>query len=81
MAKIKVTEYHGQGYIYDNGDIPTCSFCGDNAEDTIIHAGDYSGEHICESEECMHSYMGQNVWIKPFEKVEIEVDEEDVVEW
>ena len=28
MAKVKVVEYHGKGYIYNNGDIPTCDFCG-----------------------------------------------------
>ena len=78
MAKVKVTEYHGQGYIYDNGDIPVCDFCGVGADSEIIHSGDYSGQHICEGEECMQSYMSQNVWIKPFEAVIKEVDEDDI---
>ena len=38
-----VTEYHGKGYIYDNGEIPTCDFCGVGADEEIIrHRG------ICE---------------------------------
>ena len=78
MPKIKVTEYHGQGYIYDNGDIPVCDFCGVGADSEIIHSGDYSGQHICEGEECMQSYMSQNVWIKPFEAVIKEVDEDEI---
>ena len=77
MAKVKVIEYHGPGYIYDNGDVPTCDFCGIGADEKIIHAGDYSGQHICESEECANEYMSQNIWISPFEVKEIEVEEED----
>ena len=65
----KVIEYHGQGYIYDDGDIPTCSFCGVGADTEIIHSGDYSGQHICEGEECASEYMSQNIWINPFEQV------------
>ena len=78
MVKVKVTEYHGQGYIYDNGDIPACDFCGVGADSEIIHSGDYSGQHICEGEECMQSYMSQNIWINPFEAVIKEVDEDDI---
>ena len=78
MAKVKVTEYHGKGYIYNNGDIPTCDFCGVGADNEIIHSGDYSGQHICEGEECMQSYMSENIWINPFEAVIKEVDEDDI---
>lgn len=66
-------EYHGHGYIYDDGDIPTCSFCGNTAEDGIIHSGDYSGEHICEDSSCAVEYMNQNILINPFEVKEVEV--------
>ena len=79
MAKIKVTEYHGHGYIYDNGDIPTCDFCGVGANEEIIHSGDYSGQHICESQECAKEYMSENIWINPFEAKEVEIEEEE--EW
>ncbi len=79
MAKIKVTEYHGHGYIYDNGDVPECSFCGTTAETDIIHSGDYSGQHICESEECCVQYMNENILINPFEAKEVEIEEEE--EW
>ena len=79
MAKIKVTEYHGHGYIYDNGDIPTCDFCGVGANEEIIHSGDYSGQHICESQECANEYMSENIWINPFEAKEVEIEEEE--EW
>ena len=77
MPKIKVTEYHGHGYIYDNGDIPTCDFCGVGADTDIIHSGDYSGQHICESQECANEYMSQNIWINPFEAKEVEIEEEE----
>ena len=77
MAKKTVTEYHGHGYIYDNGDIPTCNFCGATAEDEIIHSGDYSGQHICEGKECAIEYMSQNIWINPFEAKEVKIEEED----
>ena len=77
MKKIR-KEYHASGYIYDDGDVPTCSFCGTTAETDIIHSGDYSGEHICEGEECMHSYMAQNVWTKPFEVKEVEIEVCDI---
>ena len=79
MPKIKVTEYHGHCYIYDNGDIPTCDFCGVGADTDIIHSGDYSGQHICESQECANEYMSQNIWINPFEAKEVEIEEEE--EW
>ena len=74
MAIKTVIEYHGHGYIYDNGDIPTCGFCGEGADTTIIHSGDYSGEHICESEGCCVEYMNQNILINPFEVTEEEID-------
>ena len=73
MKKI-VKEYHGSGYIYDDGYVPTCGFCGTTADTEIIHSGDYSGEHICEGEECMQSYMSQNIWINPFEVKEREIE-------
>ena len=73
MKKI-VKEYHGSGYIYDDGDVPTCGFCGTTADTEIIHSGDYSGEHICEGVECMQSYMSQNIWINPFEAKEREIE-------
>ena len=65
----KVIEYHGHGYIYNDGTIPTCDFCGIGADTEIIHSGDYSGQHICEGEECANEYMSQNIWISPFEQV------------
>ena len=77
MAKKKVIEYHGHGYIYDDGDIPTCNYCGEGADNTIIHSGDYSGQHICESQECANEYMSQNIWINPFEAKEVEIEEEE----
>ena len=77
MTKKKVIEYHGHGYIYDDGDIPTCGFCGVGADEEIIHSGDYSGQHICESQECANEYMCQNIWINPFEAKEVEIEEED----
>ena len=79
MAKKKVIEYHAKGYIYDNGDIPTCGFCGVGADKEIVHSGDYSGQHICESQECANEYMSQNIWINPFEAKEVEIEEEE--EW
>ena len=79
MAKKKVIEYHAKGYIYDNGDIPTCDFCGVGANEEIIHSGDYSGQHICESQECANEYMSENIWINPFEAKEVEIEEEE--EW
>jgi len=77
MTKKKVIEYHGHGYIYDDGDIPTCGFCGVGADEEIIHSGDYSGQHICEGEECCIEYMNQNILINPFEAKEVETEEED----
>ena len=74
MAKKIIIEYHGHGYIYDDDDVPCCSFCGTSAEDTTIHSGDYSGEHICESQGCCVEYMNQNILTNPFEKVEKEID-------
>ena len=77
MAKKTVIEYHGSGYIYDNGDIPTCDFCGVGADTEIIHSVDYSGQHICESEGCCVEYMNQNILINPFERIEKEIEEEE----
>ena len=74
MAKKIIKEYHGKGYIYDDGDIPECYFCGATAENEYIHAGDYSGQHICEGRECMYEYMSQNIWVNPFEVKVIEMD-------
>ena len=76
MAKKKIIEYHAKGYIYNDGDIPTCDFCGVGADKEIVHSGDYSGQHICEGEECMYEYMSQNIWIEPFEAKEVEVDDD-----
>ena len=76
MVNNKVIEYHGQGYIYDDGVIPTCDFCGIGADTEIIHSGDYSGQHICEGEECANEYMSQNLYINPFEKVIKETNNE-----
>ena len=77
MAKKTVIEYHAKGYIYDNGDIPTCNFCGVGADTEIIHSGDYSGQHICEDALCANEYMSQNIWVEPFEAKEVEIEEED----
>jgi hypothetical protein len=77
MAKKTVIEYHAKGYIYDDGDIPTCDFCGIGADTDIVHSGDYSGQHICEGDECMREYMSQNIWIEPFELIEKEIEEEE----
>ena len=77
MAKKKVIEYHAKGYIYDNGDIPTCSFCGVGADTEIIHSGDYSGQHICEGQNCANEYMSQNIWTAPFEDIEVEVEDDE----
>ena len=77
MAKKKVIEYHAKGYIYDNGDIPTCNFCGVGADTEIIHSGDYSGQHICEGQNCANEYMSQNIWTAPFEDIEVEVEDDE----
>ena len=77
MAKKKVIEYHAKGYIYDNGDIPTCSFCGVGADTEIIHSGDYSGQHICEGQNCANEYMSQNIWTAPFEDIEVEIEDDE----
>ena len=78
MSKKMKKEYEASGYIYNDGDVPTCSFCGTTADETIIHSGDYSGEHICESEGCCREYMNNNILTSPFETKEVEID---VCDW
>ena len=73
MGKLIKKEYHGQGYIYDDGDVPTCNFCGASADEDTIHSGDYSGEHICEGSSCAIEYMNQNILINPFEPKEVTI--------
>jgi hypothetical protein len=77
MSNKIVIEYHNSGCIYDNGSVPTCSFCGVGADNTTIHEGDYSGQHICESKGCANEYMTQNIYVNPFEAKEVEIEEED----
>lgn len=74
MSEKIIKEYHGQGYIYDDGDVPTCYSCGTTADESIIHSGDYSGQHICESQECAMEYMNQNIYINPFEIKEVSIE-------
>ena len=60
MKKIKHI-WNGGGYLYDDGDVPECSYCNTDAHSTDIYASAHSGVLLCEDQECMNSYMNEQI--------------------
>jgi hypothetical protein len=36
--KIKKDIWNGGGYLYDDGDVPQCDYCGENAKEKAIYS-------------------------------------------
>ena len=53
-------EWRSSGYIYDNGDIPQCSYCTRDGITADIYETAHSGILICDNKECALEYVGQN---------------------
>ena len=73
MATKIIKEYHTSGYIYDDGEIPECDYCGKNEEETSISPTAHSGVMCCSNQECMNDYMNNNILCDSFEVVEKKV--------
>jgi len=64
--------YEASGYIWDEGEVPECEYCGKQATMTTPT----SGVHLCDESECACTYVSDNA--DPIEFVEPE--EEGAVE-
>jgi hypothetical protein len=83
--KIKKDIWNGGGYLYDDGDVPQCDYCGENAKEKAIYSTAHSGILICDSESCILDYAMNNIMTDELihDVVECEVcdsckEEEDV---
>ena len=56
-----LTIYNGGGYLYDDGDVPNCEYCGTGAEDSSIYATAHSGILICDKQSCISEYAMNNI--------------------
>lgn len=54
--------YASNGYLFDEGEIPQCDFCGRNAEEVTIFETPHSGILLCEKIECLQSYARDNIY-------------------
>tara|TARA_R110002020_G_scaffold394112_1_gene604196 strand:+ start:396 stop:716 length:321 start_codon:yes stop_codon:yes gene_type:complete len=70
MANKTIIEYHGPGYIYDNGEIPSCDYCGKDETETSCYPTAHSGVMCCQDQECMNGYMNDNVLCEGFTREE-----------
>ena len=59
--KKTISIYNGGGYLYDDGDVPNCEYCGTSAEDTSIFATAHSGILICDEQSCISEYAMNNI--------------------
>ena len=59
--KIKRDIWNGGGYLYNDGDVPECEYCGENAHKKAIYSTAHSGVLICKSESCILDYAMNNI--------------------
>jgi len=53
--------WNGGGYLYNDGDVPECNYCCENAHKKAIYSTAHSGVTICESESCILDYAMNNI--------------------
>ena len=53
--------WNGGGYLYDDGDIPECEYCGENAHNKAIFSSAHSGILLCDEEACIMDYAMNNI--------------------
>ena len=65
-------KFKSKTMVWDEGDIPTCNYCGkdyDSAE--TIHESPFSGEVVCNSNECRMALLDQLIdWEDEVKEVE-----------
>jgi len=83
--KKKKDIWEGGGYLYNDGDVPECEYCGENAHSKAIFSSAHSGVLICESNGCVMDYAMNNIMtdelIHSTEEYEVcdECEEEDCI--
>ena len=50
MAKIR--KFQGNGQIWDDGEIPKCSFCGKSVDETELN-GTLFNDNCCDDDDCV----------------------------
>jgi hypothetical protein len=75
LVKIKTkTIWDGGGYLYDDGDVPECNFCNEDANYTAIYSTAHSGVLVCADEKCLLEYCEHNIKTDELIATSIEVE-------
>ena len=53
-----VRKFRSSGMIWDDGEIPCCSYCGYDMDNVfLMYETNYSGGLVCEKDECRLEYL------------------------
>jgi len=59
--KKTIYTWEGGGYLYDDGEVPECTYCKKNGTETGIFASAYSGVLVCSDKECLLTYAEEYI--------------------
>ena len=59
--KKTIQTWEGGGYLYDDGEVPKCTYCEKNGTETGIFASAYSGVLVCSDKECLLTYAEEYI--------------------
>lgn len=53
-------KFESSGMIWNDGELPQCSFCDATIDEVdSLHETCFSGELVCDSDECRENFLGQ----------------------
>lgn len=56
----KTRKFESNGMIWDDGDLPECSYCNKNIDEvSSLHETCFSGELVCDSDVCRDDFLNQ----------------------
>jgi|TARA_Y100000034_G_C6627133_1_gene273618 hypothetical protein len=70
MKRIKY-KWQSSGYLYDDGDIPKCSYCTKDGLASLIFETAHSGILICDNDHCALSYVTSEIMCNELEREKI----------
>ena len=59
--KKTIYTWKGGGYLYDDGEVPECTYCKKNGTETGIFASAHSGVLVCDDKGCLLAYAEENI--------------------
>ena len=73
----RMAHYKSNGYLWEEGEVPKCDYCGRTPEQDTLWETPHSGVILCTATSCLQAYTDDNIYQEQIELIEDDDDGED----